>query len=142
MKQNEFHQYIQKYIPQITFLETDSTELAEAECRVWGRDDCTLLIELANPKINHEDLQSALQQIATKIQWIDEKQHDILQNCATETQFNTENASIDYVAFWVENADDVFCDFVIGAPNWQNRVAAYALEEDNELIFNGLETDN
>lgn len=140
MKQNELHQLMKQHIPQITHLETDTTELAEGECTVWGQDDCTIMIEFADTKCDCHTTVAALQKVSAKLRELDAQREHITQTIqAADKNADTTNAYVVYIAFFIENAREVFCDFAVSAPTWGERVAAFSLEDDDELIFNGFE---
>lgn len=140
MKQNELHQLIMQHIPQITHLETDTSELAEGECTLWGQDDCTIMLEFADRKSDCHTLVAALQKASAKLRELDAQREHITQTIqAADKNANTANAYVVYVAFLIENASEVFCDFAVSAPTWGERVAEWSLEDDDELIFNGFE---
>lgn len=139
MKKNELHLLIQQNIPQITYLETDSPETAEGELSLWEVDDCTIMLDFANPKSDAQTLTAALQKVAQKITFLNENKaliSEILQR--EHPNLHTENMRGVYMAFWIENAHEVFCDFALSSEDWDLSSAEFALEEDNELVFNGL----
>ena len=41
----KLHDLIQTHIPQINYLETDTTEAAEGQCTLWQQEDCTFLLD-------------------------------------------------------------------------------------------------
>ena len=139
MKQHDLHALLRRHIPQINFLETDTTEAAEGECTLWQQEDCTLIIEFENEKQPETTLITALQTIAQKLTYLDTQRGDIIKTLSTQTQTaNIADANMVYVAFFVEH-EDVFCDFAVSASAWHEHIAECSLEKDNELIFNGLE---
>lgn len=140
MNKNELHHLIQQHIPQITHLETDTTELAEGECTVWGQDDCTIMIEFADTKCDCHTTVAALQKASAKLRELDAQRQHITQTIqAADKNADMTKVYVVYIAFWIENASEVFCDFAVSAPTWGERVAAFSLEDDDELIFNGFE---
>ncbi len=140
MKSTELHTLIKQHIPQITYLETDTNEAAEGECTIWEQDDCTIMIELANPNADKHLIIVALQQIAAQLTFLDTHRERIHQLLATETQVSDlADSSMVYTAFLIEDEDHVFCDFAVATPSLGERVASCSLEEDFELIFNELE---
>lgn len=140
MKQADFHALLRQHIPQIHYLETDTAEIAEGECTLWGDEDCTFIMELANPKLDCHTLTTALQTIAKQLQYLETQREWILQTIATQqaAYAMADGARVVYVAFWVEDADAVCCDLACTAPAWGGQQAVWAVE-DGDLIFQGFE---
>lgn len=142
MKTKDLHSLIQQHIPKIQYLELETSESVEAECAIWQQDDCTLIIDFENKNLDSTQVIAALQNVSRKLAWLDAHRADVLQTISTESKLNdTSNTYIQYAAFLIESADDVFCDFALAAPQWGEQTAACSLEEDNELIFHGIETN-
>lgn len=142
MKTKDLHSLIQQHIPQIQYLELETSESVEAECAVWQQDDCTLIIDFENKHLDCHNLVAALQNVSCKLAWLDAHRANVSQEIADKSKLkDTSNAYIQYAAFFIESADDVFCDFAVAAPQWGEQLAAFSLEADNELIFNGIETN-
>ncbi|QMT30980.1 hypothetical protein [Alysiella filiformis] len=140
MKKNELHNLIRQEIPQITYLETDSPEAAEGEFALWEVDDCTIMLDFADNKSDCHTIQAALQNVSRKITFLNDNKNAIIQTLHTEhPELSTENMRGVYVSFWIENATEVFCDLLVSSDDWAMQAAAFSLEDDNELIFNGLE---
>ena len=139
MKMKELHDLIKQYSPQVTYLETETEEVAEGECAIWAQDDCTFIIEFANQSNESPALVAILQTISQKLDWLHNQRPKIEQLIVEKENFDTNNAYAVYTAFFVENEREVFCEFAISAPEWSEQVAEFSLESNNELIYQGLE---
>lgn len=151
LKQKDLHALIQQHIPQIHYLEVETTESAEGECTLWERDDCTILLDLAIPEM--ANLPTALKNISAKLTWLNEHRADIIAQLFAEPKFSgslkTERAQVEpklhmvYCSFFVESTEEIFCDFAVSAEDnlLNNRFADCSLEEDNEFTFNSMEQD-
>lgn len=140
MKKADFHALLRQHIPQIHHLEADSSENAEAECALWQRDDCTLLIDFAEKSSNCHTLVHTLQTISQQIAHIHAHRDDITQIIAAQSaKHSVVEVFVLYISIWVEEADAVFCDFAVSAPQWHNEVAAFSLDEQNQFVFEGFE---
>ena len=139
MKTEQLHTLIRQHIPQITYLETDTSESAEGEWTIWQQEDCTIIIEFADKPQANEQFISTLQTLSAQLNWLEQHRADVMEILTTQTNL-AETASIQmvYLACLIEH-HEVFCDFAISADALRNQVAEFSLEPDGELIFNGLE---
>ena len=127
------HEILRTYIPQITFLDEDCPETAEGECRLWGRDECTFLLDT-------EDYSpDTLHKIAEQIYFLEDNRADILQGFSEYFSGSLGYVQIRYVAFFVDDNSAVSCDFALDCGNGQ--LALCSLENDKQLMFNGFEQD-
>ena len=131
----KLHDLIQTHIPQINYLETDTTEAAEGQCTLWQQEDCTFLLDLTDHTANA----SIMKNIANKINWLEQNREYILNTLTDHFSGSLKNISHAYIAFFVEDEHNIFCDFALNCP--QQQLAEFSLEEDNELIFNGFDTN-
>lgn len=139
MKIKELHDLIQQHIQQVNHLDTETDEVAEGECSVWAQDDCTFMIEFANQSHESPALIGILQEIASKLDYLQAKRDDIIQIITQRQHINTEAMRLVYTAFFVESECDVFCEFAVSAPSWGEKMAELSLESNNQLIYHGLE---
>ena len=101
MKMKELHDLIKQYIPQVTYLETETEEVAEGECAIWAQDDCTFIIEFANQSNESPALVAILQTISQKLDWLHNQRAKIEQLIVEKENFDTNNAYAVYTAFFV-----------------------------------------
>lgn len=140
MKQTDFHTLIKQSISVIHYLETDTTEAAEAECEMWQRDDCTLLIDFHQPINQIDVLKNIFTVIAQQIDFLNQARDEILQTLITQQpSLTTDEARMVYLAFGVESADAIWCDFAVSVPDFGECLATFSLENGNHVIFEGIE---
>ena len=80
-----------------------------------------------------------MKNIANKINWLEQNREYILNILADHFSGSLKSISLAYITFFVEDEHNIFCDFALNCP--QQQLAEFSLEEDNELIFNGFDTN-
>lgn len=141
MTLKQLHDLIKQHIPQVNHLETETDEVAEGQCTIWQQDDCTFIIEFANHTNESPALVTILQKISNKINWLHSEHKKITQTILETNHLSTQDAYLLYTAFFVENDQDIFCEFAVSSPNWHEQTAEFSLEADDTLIYHGLENE-
>ncbi|ULJ65759.1 hypothetical protein [Wielerella bovis] len=151
MKQNDLHTLIRQHITSVNYLETDTIEAVEGACTLWGYHDCTFIMEFAHADLNDDNIVPVLQKLSDKLAWLNQHRADILDVAFAEPEFSgclkAERHQVEqeiyplYCAFFIESEQEIFCDFALAAADGSmgDWFAELSLEEDNELIFNGME---
>ena len=125
------HQLIQKHIPQIHYLEMDTSEAVEGECILW-QSDCTCLIELDNYKPSEQ----LLNMISQQITWLNQHQNEVLAILKVhDEQYQTIEPC--YLAFLAVTEKQTACNIALSCDD--NVLAHILLQSDNQLIFDEIE---
>ena len=83
-----------QHLPQAHYWETDTDEALEGECTMWGRDDCTLLLDL-DPARSEAEAARFLQQVAAAVARLQNLRTEIAQTLAAECSGSLNEAAAD-----------------------------------------------
>lgn len=135
MKQQTQQAIICQHIPQISFIDPEITDVIEAECTLWQQNDCTLIIDFEQP-IKHENtLITLCQSIHSKLQYLHDKRQAIITSLAQASGLNADDAILQYIAFFVDTKQQIFCDFALHTASLGEQIAEMSLETDNKILF-------
>lgn len=146
MPNQSFRQLLCAACPQIHYLETESPEAFEGECRLWQRDDCTVIIDL--PHGFSGSLKNVAQTIAAQLAWLEQQRDTVLNSIAADAalcgslQNGTGGLNAVYAAFFVADEQDICCDLALAEADWpaSGRTLDITLEADFSLTLNGWST--
>lgn len=130
MNTDELRAAVQALCPAILYMETDSPEALEGECRMWGQDGCTILIDLPQPFSG--SLNGVAEAVNRHLAYLEHNREAVLAAIAAASvsgSLKPESAAILYTAFWLDKDGHVFCDFALNA---ENRCHELTLSPDAE----------
>ncbi|MDO4433908.1 MAG: hypothetical protein Q4B82_04935 [Alysiella sp.] len=139
MKITQLHTLIREYIPHITFIDSEIQDIVEAECHLWQQEDCACIIDFGDRLPEKPQLLAILNKIAKKLTWLNQQNDAILRVFTQESGLASDGATLQYVAFLIEDEQRIFCDFALNTPKLHEQIIEMSLEENGEIIFNGIE---
>lgn len=126
-----------QHLPQAHYWETDTDEALEGECTMWGRDDCTLLLDL-DPARSEAEAARFLQQVAAAVARLQNLRTEIAQTLAAECSGSLNEAAlyVPYLAFYEDGVGGAACDFTVAddADALGGQTAEFALEEHGAVF--------